>query len=208
MKKLKTVHKIALYFSASAVLFVVHLFLNVYHPKSYYNDIINVFSIVFAVLSGYNLYRYLLLERLERFIRSLIKRSSEFFGKLRARRISQRKKKKIILGGSRDEHSYIFFDKSQKSQQQKRKEKRKTRWKDMQTNSERIRFLYRRFVLHAVRQGVTVKETQTPLEIQEALREQAIESETMTDLYIRSRYGKESLTDCDVEQAATFLYKK
>jgi hypothetical protein len=81
---------------------------------------------------------------------------------------------------------------------------RNKRWGELQTNAERIRFIYRLVLAGHVKQGYRLKRAYTPLETRDDLLNTGVESEPnmaqLTQLYVQARYSQEVIEDAQVEQ--------
>jgi hypothetical protein len=78
-------------------------------------------------------------------------------------------------------------------------------WKDMKTNSEKVRYIYKQTVLRFMKMGYVFRSCLTPLEVSRELDESYIKSTDncnitgLAALYNKARYGKDTITDLEVE---------
>lgn len=108
----------------------------------------------------------------------------------------------IYLKGGEDQKSFIVnIDDLSPFRKLRRRAKRK-RWKDLATNSERVRYIYLRYILKAVRRGCGFNETDTPNEVYKSLSAENPEAPLgLFTAYNPARYNpdKNVITDGDVE---------
>ena len=99
---------------------------------------------------------------------------------------NEKQQGKHILGGK----TTLSFDFSvlEKEEKQPRKPRK---WKQLQTNKERLRFLYRRMINERIEKGVPIYSYETPCEIQQKTEYEAHE-EKLFALYINLRYDERS----------------
>lgn len=99
---------------------------------------------------------------------------------------NEKQQGKHILGGK----TTLSFDFSvlEKEEKQPRKP---PKWKQLQTNKERLRFLYRRMINERVEKGLPIYSFETPCEIQQKAEYEAHEEELFA-LYIDMRYDERS----------------
>jgi|GEM_PF-3157935 len=80
-------------------------------------------------------------------------------------------------------------------------------WKDMTTNRDRIRYLYRYFILGCIKDGYHYKDILTPKETMKDLLswdtqgEKTEHVEEIVSVYERARYGEQDIEDGEVEEA-------
>jgi hypothetical protein len=96
-----------------------------------------------------------------------------------------------VLGGK----SKIFFDGKLESEQTKRTKKPKG-WKAMQSDKERLGYLYKHVVSTNISQGLPVFASETPSEIKEKKVYRDIENQIF-DLYVENRYKDDVNLDAD-----------
>ncbi len=97
-----------------------------------------------------------------------------------------------VLGGK----SKIFFDLTPKSEQVKKNKKGKG-WKAMQSEKERLGYLYKRVIDTNINQGLPIFASETPSEIKEKKVFRDIENQIF-DLYVENRYRDEVELDDDM----------
>lgn len=88
------------------------------------------------------------------------------------------------LGGT----TSVFFDLTLKEKAEKKAQK-PPKWKHLQTDRERVRFLYRAMMTERVRKGDLIYSSETPLELKQKRENQAHEEE-LFDLYLSCRYDE------------------
>ena len=97
-----------------------------------------------------------------------------------------------VLGGK----SKIFFDLKPINEQTKRAKKAKG-WKAMQSDKERLGYLYKRIIDTNISQGLPVFSSETPSEIKEKKTYRDVENRIF-DLYVENRYKDEVTLDAEV----------
>ena len=97
-----------------------------------------------------------------------------------------------VLGGK----SKIFFDLKPINEQTKRAKKAKG-WKAMQSDKERLGYLYKRIIDTNISQGLPVFSSETPSEIKEKKTYRDVENRIF-DLYVENRYKDEITLDAEV----------
>ena len=88
------------------------------------------------------------------------------------------------LGGT----TSISFDFSHLEKSEKKAQK-PPKWKHLQTDRERVRFLYRTMMTERVKRGALVYSSETPTELKQKQENEAHEEE-LFDLYISCRYDE------------------
>ncbi|MFY9177634.1 MAG: DUF4129 domain-containing protein [Caldicoprobacterales bacterium] len=83
---------------------------------------------------------------------------------------------------------------------------REPRWEDLNSNYERIRFLYRNLILRSMKAGYTYRAYLTPREtgedIQNWIREKDEKIDDLTSIYDKMRYGQEDVGSEQVQKLA------
>ena len=97
---------------------------------------------------------------------------------------NEKQKGKHILGGK----TTVSFDFSLLEKEEK-KPRKPRKWKQLQSNKERLRFLYRRMINERIEKGVPIYSSETPCEIQQKTEYEAHEEELFS-LYIGMRYDE------------------
>ena len=97
-----------------------------------------------------------------------------------------------VLGGK----SKIFFDLKPINEQTKRAKKAKG-WKAMQSDKERLGYLYKRIIDTNISQGLPIFSSETPSEIKEKKTYRDVENRIF-DLYVENRYKDEVTLDAEV----------
>lgn len=105
--------------------------------------------------------------------------------------IPERGEQTVLKGRSK-----IIFDTKQTVEFQKRA-KKAIAWKNMQTDKERLGFLYKRVIDTNIHQGVPIYSSETPTEIQHKKEYGDIENQIF-DLYVQNRYKDDVMLDRDV----------
>jgi hypothetical protein len=88
------------------------------------------------------------------------------------------------LGGT----TSVFFDFSHLEKSEKKAQK-PPKWKHLQTDRERVRFLYRVMMTERIKKGELVYSNETPVELKQKQENEAHE-EDLFDLYISCRYDE------------------
>ena len=98
--------------------------------------------------------------------------------------IPERRQQTVLRGKSK-----IFFDVKQTDTQTKR-HKKQSAWKNLQTDKERLGYLYKRMIDTNINQGMPIYAHETPSEIKDKKEYQAVENQIF-DLYVENRYKGE-----------------
>ncbi|GGE40251.1 hypothetical protein GCM10011391_18780 [Pullulanibacillus camelliae] len=81
---------------------------------------------------------------------------------------------------------------------------RTQRWEDLQTNQERIRFLFRQLLFKEMKQGYIYQSHHTPRETLDKIKKQypgqSIELESLEKLYEKARYSPHSISNQEVKR--------
>ena len=88
------------------------------------------------------------------------------------------------LGGT----TSVFFDLTLKEKAEK-KAKKAPKWKHLQTDRERVRFLYRAMMIDRIKKGELVYSSDTPMELKQK-KENESHEEALFDLYLACRYDE------------------
>ena len=133
-------------------------------------------------------------------IAKISKKFFSFFG-IRFDRYKKRK----------DERTFIFGEEDEESRRKRHSIKSTSKWRDMQENSERIRFLYIKYIVKLIKGGYKYDNAQTPNEVREDLEitEEHAENE-LFDLYNGARYsgGSVFISDDQVESVMAVVNAK
>lgn len=133
-------------------------------------------------------------------IAKISKKLFSFFG-IRFDRYKKRK----------DERSFIFGEEDEESKRKRHSIKSTSKWRDMQENSERIRFLYIKYIVKIIKGGYKYDNALTPNEVREDLEitEEHDENE-LFDLYNGARYsgGSVFISDEQVESVMAVVNAK
>ncbi len=112
----------------------------------------------------------------------------------------------------RDEKSFIFGEEDEDERRRKRHSIKSTsKWRDMNENADKIRFLYIKYIVKMIKGGYKFRNALTPNEVREDLDfdEEAPDGE-LFDLYNGARYsgGSVFITDEQVEYAQAVVNGK
>lgn len=109
----------------------------------------------------------------------------------------------------KDEKSFIFDLENSGLFRRFQSVKNQLRWRDLQTNAEKIRYLYIKFVVKLIKGGFKYKPVMTPAEMKKELN-LTDEPEKLFNLYIGARYsgGAIDITDEDVEMSEKLIKKR
>lgn len=110
--------------------------------------------------------------------------------------------------GGEDEHSYIFDLEGNNLFRRFQSVKNQLRWRDLETNAEKIRFLYIKFVVKLIKGGYKYSPQMTSEELKKQLALKN-EPEKLFNLYSGARYsgGRYEITDADVEMSEKLVKK-
>ncbi len=112
------------------------------------------------------------------------------------------------LGGD-DESSFIFDFEGNNLFRKFQSVKSQLRWKDLETNAEKIRFLFIKYFVKLIKSGYKYKAIKTPDEVRAELKLKD-EPEQLFILYTGARYsgGRYNITDENVEMAEKLVKKR
>ena len=105
--------------------------------------------------------------------------------------IKEREPQTVLKG-----RSIIFFDTKPINEQTKRK-KKPSAWKNLQTDKERLGYLYRKMIDTNIHQGLPVFASETPTEIKDKKEYREHENQIF-DLYVANRYRDDVDLDADI----------
>lgn len=105
--------------------------------------------------------------------------------------IKEREPQTVLKG-----RSIIFFDTKPITEQAKRK-KKPSAWKNLQTDKEKLGYLYRKMIDTNIHQGLSVFASETPTEIKDKKEYREHENQIF-DLYVANRYKDDVTLDADV----------
>ena len=100
--------------------------------------------------------------------------------------------KKNVIGGK----TQITFDQNV-FEKEKISRKKAIKWKQLQSDRDRLRYLYRNMITHKIRGGERIHPADTPSEIEESCERDVFESELFS-LYIDARYDERAELDADI----------
>ena len=92
--------------------------------------------------------------------------------------------------------SIIFFD-TKPTQEQVKRKKKPSAWKNLQTDKERLGYLYRKMIDANIHQGLPVFASETPTEIKDKKEYREHENQIF-DLYVANRYRDDVDLDADI----------
>lgn len=82
---------------------------------------------------------------------------------------------------------------------------KESRWRDLKSNRDRIRYLYKHTLKKMIKAGYNFKSTLTPCEtareLEELYKEKDFDAPNLAVVYNKARYGTEEISDGDVEKA-------
>ena len=112
----------------------------------------------------------------------------------------------------KDEKSFIFGDDDDEGGRRRRHSvKSMSKWRDMTENSEKIRFLYIKYVVKLIKGGYKFNTVLTPNEVKDDLKlDEEAEDGMLFDLYNGARYsgGSIYITDEQVDTAVALVNGK
>ena len=113
---------------------------------------------------------------------------------------------------TKDEKSFVFGDEEEAERKRKRHQiKSNSKWRDMNENAEKIRFLYIKYIVKKIKDGYKFRTALTPCEVKEELGfdEEAPDNELFA-MYNGARYsgGSVFITDEQVELAQDIVAGK
>ncbi|MFA9557055.1 hypothetical protein ACERII_07115 [Evansella sp. AB-rgal1] len=83
--------------------------------------------------------------------------------------------------------------------------KREPKWKDLKSNAERARFLYRHYILKQMKKGYKFRESNTPMETMKELDKKDERNTMLATTYAKARYSKEQIEKEKVDELKTYL---
>jgi len=109
----------------------------------------------------------------------------------------------------KDESSFIFDTENNPLLRRLHGVKKQMRWKDLETNAEKIRYIYIKYVIKLIKSGYRYETNKTPDEVKKELN---LENEPgrLFDLYRGARYsgGRDEISDVDVEMSEKLIKKR
>lgn len=130
-------------------------------------------------------------------------------------KVSNKILKAIGLGSSRykkskDEKSFIFDFENIGIFKKLQSIKNSLRWRDLNENPEKIRFLYIKYILKLIKSGNKIEPVSTPSEIKFEFKLDDLEDGRFIDLYNGARYsgGSVIISDNDVDFAISLVNEK
>ena len=111
----------------------------------------------------------------------------------------------------KDEKTFIFGDDEEGGRRKRHSIKSTSKWRDMTENSEKIRFLYIKYIVKLIKGGYKFQKAYTPNEVRSDLAIEAENQDNMLfDLYNGARYsgGSTYITDEQVELAMALVNDK
>ncbi len=132
-----------------------------------------------------------------------------------ARKINASMRKLLHLPENRkrmrgsDERSFVFDNESNPFSRKSRFSKKALKWRDTADNAEKIRYIYMKFMLNAIRRGFKFNRALTPNENADKMK-LADDKRALFSLYNTARYANDTsdITDSDVSAAAKLINKK
>lgn len=111
----------------------------------------------------------------------------------------------------KDERSFIFGEEESDVKRKRHSVKSSSKWRDMQENSERIRFLYIKYIVKLIKGGYKFDTALTPNEVRTDLDIDAENQDNeIFDLYNGARYsgGSVFISDAQVESVMALVNAK
>ncbi len=175
----------------------------------YIQQLTYIFTVIFAFITIISLRKLIpkslkrtLFEKLFRAVKKVTKSITRISTKvLRAFGIKPKPKKR-----HRDEKSFIFGDRDARIRQKKVKSNLK--WRELEDNSERIRFVYVKYIAKAVKEGYKYFPFNTPFEIRNDMKlEYYTFDYKLFELYNGARYsgGSVYISDEQLESALKLI---
>ncbi len=130
-------------------------------------------------------WRYLVVPQVQKLFEKLVRVLKIVRKKLG---IPERGQHTVLRGKSK-----IFFDMKPTYAQAKRV-KKPSAWKNMQTDKERLGYLYKRVIDTNIHQGVPIYSSETPTEIKDKKEYRDVENQIF-DLYVENRYKDDVMLD-------------
>ncbi len=108
---------------------------------------------------------------------------------------------------ARDERSFVFDMEDSDLVRRFRNLGGGLKWKDLDNNADKIRFIYIKFINKLMKKGYKFSTILTPLETLEKWKLQGSESAYMFGLYTDARYsgGRRPITDAEVERSSKYM---
>lgn len=185
-----------------------------YETVRYIQQFTVIFTVIFGVIALRSLRKLIpkTLRRaiLDKFLFAVRKAASSFAGFSRrilgflGVKFDRYKKRK-------DEKTFIFGDDDELGRRKRHSIKSTSKWRDMTENSEKIRFLYIKYIVKLIKGGYKFQKALTPNEVRGDLAlEPENEDNMLFDLYNGARYsgGSTYITDEQVEAAVALVNGK
>ncbi len=112
---------------------------------------------------------------------------------------------------TKDEKSFIFGEDDEEKRRKRHAVKASSRWRDAEENSEKIRFLYVKYIVKMVKGGYKYHAAFTPNEVRKDIgADEEQEENEIFDLYNGARYsgGSVFITDEQVERVMSTVNSK
>ena len=117
----------------------------------------------------------------------------------------------LISTDIKSARTFIFGDDEEGGRRRRHSVKSASKWRDMTENSEKIRFLYIKYIVKLIKGGYKFNKVLTPNEVRDELAlEPESEDNTLFDLYNGARYsgGSMYITDEQVDSMVAFVNAK
>lgn len=125
----------------------------------------------------------------------LMKLMEKFDGVLRLFR-----RNRTVMGG-KTTYSFDFS-----TPEKKKKPPKAPKWKQMETNRQKLGYLYYHLITRRLKEGMPAKSADTPLELQRR-RENAPPEEQLFDLYVSTRYDERAkLSESELDELKKTLF--
>ena len=199
IKDYKYLIRSIVYLFLSAVMYYTHL--NLPDENKYWKQFFAIIAAIFVFLTMRNLTRYMKNEYGEK-IRKAVERMWQRFSDF-TKRIKEKIKRRLgikgrnIYYGARNKRSFIFPNETRGKRASRDKA---MRWRDMDTNEKKIRYLFAMFIVRRIKSGYNYRHSYTARRVINDLAND--ENALLFDLYEVAKYSPDPhISEADVEKA-------
>lgn len=190
--------KTVIYLFISAVMYQTNL--NLPEENKYWKQFFAILALIFIFFTMRNLLKYMQKEygeKIKKAVEKMWRRFSEF-----TKRIKEKIKKRLgikgrnIYYGARNKRSFIFPNETRSKRTSR---ERAMRWRDMDTNEKKIRYLFAMFIVRRIKNGYQYRHSYTARKVKKDLADE--ETKLLFDLYEVAKYTPNpNINDDEVEK--------
>ena len=198
IKDYKHLIKAVSYLFLSAVMYYTNL--NLPEENKYWKQFFSIIAAIFIFLTLRNLMKYMKNEygdKIKKAVEKMWQRIGDF-----TKRLKEKIKKRLgikgrnIYYGARNKRSFIFPNETRTKRTSREKA---MRWRDMDTNEKKIRYLFAMFIVRRIKSGYNYRHSYTARRVKNDLANE--ETEILFDLYEVAKYTPNpKISDEEVEK--------